>query len=347
MPSVINYFKEDKAMKKKIIIWLVVIAALAFGGYEYFGGKKPVATYVTESVKRGVLAQTVSETGTINPVDQLDLSFKVSGRVIKLTADVGDTVKSGQLLAQVDLGTLGAELAGARQELKVQKETLAGMKKDPSRFNHEDQDAQRHRIKSAEASIDSILARIRDTKMFSPADAVVLKRGVDLFETTVANSPSPVFTIGNPNDLVIETEVPESDIVKVELGQKAGVTFDALPADQIFEADVTQIDPASTVIQDVVSYRVKLKLADQDARVKPGMSANIDIMTDKKDGALIIPLRAVHMDGTQKYVDVLTDAQKGVTERRNITTGLEGDEGMIEVASGDLKEGEAVVTFVK
>ncbi|MDP1619708.1 MAG: efflux RND transporter periplasmic adaptor subunit, partial [bacterium] len=283
---------------------------------------------------------------TINPVDQLDLSFKVSGRVIELTADVGDTVKAGQLLAQVDLGTLSAELSGVRQDLQVQKETLASMKKNPSQYNYEDKDAQRAKIRSAEAAINSALARIRDTKMFSPADATVLKRGVDLYETTVANSPSPVFTIGNPDDLVIETEVPESDIVKVKLWQKSEVTFDALPADQIFEAEVTEIDPASTVIQDVVSYRVKLKLAVQDGRIKPGMSANIDIMTAGKDDVLMIPVRAIHMDGKQKYVDVLTDEKNNITERRNITTGLEGDEGMIEVVSG-LKEGEAVITFVK
>ncbi|MDP1833676.1 MAG: efflux RND transporter periplasmic adaptor subunit [Candidatus Moranbacteria bacterium] len=332
-------------MKKKII-WIIVIIAAVFGGYEYFAGKKPVTTYTTENVKRGSLAQTVSETGTINPVDQLDLSFKVSGRVIELTADVGDTVKAGQLLAQVDLGTLSAELSGVRQDLQVQKETLASMKKNPSQYNYEDKDAQRAKIRSAEAAINSALARIRDTKMFSPADATVLKRGVDLYETTVANSPSPVFTIGNPDDLVIETEVPESDIVKVKLGQKSEVTFDALPADQIFEAEVTEIDPASTVIQDVVSYRVKLKLAVQDGRIKPGMSANIDIMTAGKDDVLMIPVRAIHMDGKQKYVDVLTDEKNNITERRNITTGLEGDEGMIEVVSG-LKEGEAVITFVK
>lgn len=334
-------------MAKKIIIWLVVIIAIVFGGYKYFTSQKTVTAYTTENVKRGNLDQTVSGTGTINPVDQTDLSFKVSGRVIELTADVGDVVKAGQLLAQVDLGTLSSELAGSRHDLQVQKETLNSMKKNPSQFNRADEDAQRARIKSAETNIDATLARIRDTKMFSPADGTVLKRGVDLFETTVANSPSPVFTIGNPQDLVIETQVPESDIVKVKLGQKAEVTFDALPADQIFEATVTEIDPASTVVQDVVNYRVKLKLVGQNENIKSGMSANIDIMTAVKENALMIPVRAIHLDGKQKYVDVLLDAKNGVTERRNISTGLEGDEGMIEVANGNLKEGEAVVTFTK
>lgn len=332
-------------MKKKII-WSVVIVAIIFGGYEYFSSKKTVTTYTTESVKRGNLAQTVSETGTINPVDETDLSFKVSGRVIKLTADVGDAVKSGQLLAQVDLGTLNAQLAGSRQDLRVQKETLASMKKNPSQFNYSDKEAQKAKIRSAETNIDAINAQIRDTKMYAPSDGTVLKRGVDMYETTVANSPSPVFTIGNPDDLVIETEVPESDIVKVSLGQHANVTLDALPAADVFEASVTEIDPASTVVQDVVNYRVKLKLSNQDDRIKPGMSTNVDIMTAEKENVLMIPARAVHTDGNQKYVDILTDAKNNITERRNITAGLEGDEGMIEVVSG-LMEGDAVVTFVK
>jgi len=332
---------------KKRIIWVIIILAIITGVVFFVRSKKPVTTYTTESVKRGILAQTVSETGTIKTVNQTDLSFKISGRVIKLLADVGDKVKTNQLIAQLDMGTLGAELAGATQNLNVQKETLASMKKNPSQFNHEDLDAQRAKIKSSSASVDSVFAQIRDTKMFSPIDGVILKRNVDPFETTVANSPTPVFTVGDPNDLVIETNVPESDIVKVKIGQKANVTFDALPADQISEASVTEIDPSSTVVQDVVNYRIKLKLNSLDERIKSGMSANIDIMTNEKDGVLMIPLRAVHTDGTQKYADVLTDAKNNLTERRNVTTGLEGDEGMVEVASGNLKEGEAVVTFVK
>jgi len=332
-------------MKKKII-WLVVIVVIIFGGYKYFSNKKPTVTYTTENVKRGDLAQTVSETGTINPVNQTDLSFKISGKVVDLKADVGDVVKANQLLAQVDLGTLGAELVGARQDLEFQRKTLASMKRKTAQYKKEDEDAQRARIGSAEANINSVLTRLQDTRMFSPIDGVVLKRGVDLFETTVANSPSPVFTIGNPNDMVIETNVPESDIVKVKLGQKANITFDALPVDQIFEASVIEIDPASTVVQDVVNYRVKLKLSQQDERIRPGMSANIDIMTAEKKNVLIIPIRAVRTEGSQKYADVLVDLQNSIVEKKNIKIGLEGDEGMIEVISG-LKENEAVVTFVK
>lgn len=334
--------------KRKTIIWLIVIIAVIAGIVFYVRSKKPVTVYTTEAVTRGNLAQTVSETGTIKTVNQTDLSFKISGRVTKLFGDVGDPVKTGQLLARLDLGTLGAQLAQAQSEVKVQRETLDNMIKHKllTSSTGDSRDAQRARLQQAKEGVDSVQAQIRDTFMFSPINGVILKRNVDPFETTVANSPTPVFTVGDPKDLVIETNVPESDITKIQIGQNASVTFDALPMDQIFAAQVTEIDPDSTVVQDVVNYRIKLKLSNLDARVKPGMTANIDVRTAEKDNVIKIPIRAVKTEGTQKYVDVLVDEKNKVTQRKNITTGLEGDEGMVEVTSG-LSGGEKVVTFVK
>lgn len=333
-------------MKKKRIVWIIIIVAIIAIGVFYFRSKKAVTVYTTETAKQGNLIQTVSETGTIKTVNQTDLSFKISGRVIKLLADVGDKVKAGQLLAVLDLGTLGAELTQAQQDLAYQKETLENMKHNKSQYGKDTRDAQMAKIRSAEAGIVSTQAQIRDTQMFSPIDGVILKRNVDPFETTVANSPTPVFTVGDPNNLIIETEVPESDIIKIQLGQNANVTFDALPVEDVFAAQVMEIDPDSTVVQDVVNYRIKLKLAKLDERIKPGMTANIDVKTAEKNNVLMIPMRAVKIDGIQKYTEVLVDEKNNIVERKNVTVGLEGDEGMVEVTSG-LNGGEKVVTFTK
>jgi HlyD family secretion protein len=331
-------------------MWIIIVIAVIAGGYFLLKPKPPVTVYTTEVATRGNLTQTVSETGTIKTVNQTDLSFKISGRVVSLLADVGQPIKQGQLLARLDTGTLSSQLAQAQSEVKVQQETLDNLVKhehNPAIPSTGDQrDAQRARLTQAKAGVDSVQSQISDTFMYSPINGVILKRNVDPFETTVANSPTPVFTVGDPNDLVIETEVPESDITKIQMGQKANLTFDALPADQIFEATVTEIDPASTVIQDVVNYRIKLKLANNDARIKPGMSANIDIRTAEKDNVLQIPIRAVQTEGTQKFVQVLTDEKNNIVQKKNITTGLEGDGGMIEVTSG-LSVGDKVVTFTK
>jgi HlyD family secretion protein len=334
-------------MKKKII-WGIIIVMIVTGGYFLLRPKAPMTVYTTEAVTRGNLAQTVSETGTIKTVNQTDLSFKISGRVTNLYADVGDTIKQGQLLARLDLGTLGAQLAQARSEVKVQQETLDNMVKHKllTSSTGDTRDAQRARLTQAKDGVSSVFSQIRDTYMYSPIDGVILKRNVDPFETTVANSPTPVFTVGNPGDLVIETNVPESDITKVKISQTANITFDALSPDQIFPGKVMEIDPASTVIQDVVYYRIKLKLDNLDPAIKAGMTANIDVHTAEAGNVLMIPLRAVQTEGTQKYVQVLTDEKTNTVTRKNITTGLEGDEGMVEVASG-LNVGDKVVTFTK
>jgi multidrug efflux pump subunit AcrA (membrane-fusion protein) len=134
-------------------------------------------------------------------------------------------------------------------------------------------------------------------------------------------------------------------VVKLQIGQKALVTFDALTPNDVYEAQIVKIDPASTVIQDVVYYAIKLSLTNVDQRLKPGMSANVDIHTAEKDAVLMIPLRAVETRGMFKFVTVL-DPDGITTSQAKIETGLEGDEGMVEVTKG-LKEGQKVVTFTK
>lgn len=307
--------------------------------------KVPVTVYTTADAVRGNLSQTVSETGTIMTVNQTDLSFKISGRVVKLLADVGNPIKKGQLLAQLDLGTLGSQLKQAEYDLKYQKEVLASMKEKDDVYNGEDKDAQRAKIKSSQEGIVAVQVQIRDTFMYSPIDGVILKRNVDPYETTVANSPTPVFTVGDPNDLVIETNVPESDIAKIKINQTASIIFDAFPADKILDAKVTEIDPASTEIQDVVYYRIKLKLDKLNENLKSGMTANIDIHTAEAKNVLIIPIRAVQTEGKNQFVQILNPDGK-TTMKVNVQTGLSGDEGMVEIKSG-LKEGQKVVTFTQ
>lgn len=331
-------------MKKKTIIWLIIIIAIIASGYFYLSSKKPKTEYTTADVVRGNVIQTVSVTGDLVSENQVDLAFKLSGRVRLLNADIGDQVKTGQILGSLEPGTLNAELKQAQEQVKYQKETLANMKERDDTYNSEQRDAQRAQVRSAEENVNAILAQFGDLRLFSPIDGIVLKRNADPGEITAP--ANPILSIGDPKDLIIESNIPESDIVKISVEQKAIVAFDALPAEQIFEAAVISIEPASTVIQDVVSYKIKLKLSSTDDKLKPGMSADIDVQTSEKDNVLMIPLRAVKTEGAQKFADILIDAEKRITERKNITTGLEGDEGRVEIESG-LNEGEKVITFVK
>lgn len=341
----IRLIYKTVSRSKKYIIWIIILLIVVAGGYYFLRPKAPVTVYTTADVTQGDLAQTVSVTGTLNPEEQISLTFKTTGILKNINVDVGDQVKKGQRLATIDTGSLLSQLKQAQQEVKVQKETLEHMKDNKTSFDSEQRDAQRAQIKSAEAAVDAIFDQLRDVNMTSPIDGLVIRRTADPGETVVLNLNSPVLTIAKNNDLIVESNVPESDILKLAIGQKTSVTLDALTAQDKFSAAVYKIDPASTVIQDVVYYRIKSKFDNLDPRFKAGMSANVDIHTAEADNVLMIPMRAVQTEGNNKFVEIFNPDGK-TTTKIQIQTGLEGDEGMVEVKSG-LKEGQKVVTFTK
>lgn len=197
-------------------------------------------------------------------------------------------------------------------------------------------------VAAARAVYESALLNLAKATLISPVNGVITelnnKPGEVLGTGVIKESFSRVMSL----DMIIESKVPESDIVKIKLGQKAKITFDALTTDDVFEGEIIEINPASTDVQGVVYYDIKLKLNTVDVRIKPGMSTNIDISTAEKKDVIMIPARAIKLEENKKFVDVLqTD---NTTKKIYIETGLDGDEGMVEIKSG-LSGGEKVVTF--
>jgi RND family efflux transporter MFP subunit len=332
------------AKRKKSIIWIIIILAIAGGVYYFIQSRKPVTTYTTENATRGDLAQTVSVTGDIIPENEASLSFQVSGEVSQVYVEVGDIIKKGQRVAQLKAGTLLEDLAQAEKALEAQKQTYKDIKEKDAIYSDEQRRSQKATVGQYESTVREAKVNLARTVLYSPIDGVVTQKNVNTGEVVMANQQ--VVNIMGEGTLKIRADVPESDIVKILVGQKADVTFDALSSSEIISAEVSEIDPASTVIQDVVYYRVKLKYAD-DPRIKPGMSANIDIKTAEKKDVISIPLRAVKTEGDKEYVEVLkTQDGKEVTEKAYVTTGLRGDDGMVEISSG-LSGGEKVVTLTK
>lgn len=233
---------------------------------------------------------------------------------------------------QADLAETNAQNAVDSAKAKV--------KTVESEFTKDSQDSQ---VASARAGWELANLNLAKATLISPVNGIITevnnKPGEVLGTGVIKESFSRVMSL----DMIVESKVPESDIVKIKNGQKATVTFDALTPEDIFDCEIIEIDPASTVIQDVVYYQIKLKLTSVDARLKPGMSANIDIATAEKKTVVSIPSRAIKTEGKKQFVEVLK--ADGVTvEKIFVETGLEGDEGMVEIKSG-LKGGEKVVTF--
>lgn len=222
----------------------------------------------------------------------------------------------------------------AENSLKTAENNL---EKSKSSFQENYDDAT---VAAAQAQYDIALANLEKAALKAPVNGKVTKVNYKKGEI-IANGMSTSFGKMISSDLLIEADIAESDIAKVKVNDNAILTYDALTDDEKFKVTVLSVDPDATIIQDVVYYVVKFKLEDTlDSRLKSGMTANIDIETNRKNKVLAIPERLVKEENNQKYVNVLDATNQ--QQRRDVKLGMRGDEGLVEVING-LKEGEKVI----
>ena len=327
--------------KRSLVIVAIIVA---IGGFFYYRSRTATVVIPTETVRRGDIVETVSVTGDLVPTEFSDLSFQAVGRIDAVSAKEGDAVQKGEILASVDTSVLESQLKDAQVAalIAVQNERAARLHMKSLLLHSEDVKAKKLASEQAREKVRTIAAELAQSNLISPMDGFISKEDIRVGETVIAGNVV-ARVVMNP-DLIVEARVPESDIVKVILGMKAKVTFDALSSDDVFGAEVTEIDKAATVVQDVVSYVVKFRLENVDSRLKEGMTVNVDIVTAQAKDALTVPFRALTKENEKTYADVKqTD---GTFKHVEVSVGIEGDDGMIEVKSG-LNEGDEVTLGTK
>ncbi|MBN2884862.1 efflux RND transporter periplasmic adaptor subunit [Patescibacteria group bacterium] len=207
-------------------------------------------------------------------------------------------------------------------------------------------------VSQAQASLAGIEQQISDTILTSPLEGVVTAVNYEIGEQFGVGGKAMVTILVN-NSFNVEVDIAESNISKIKIGDPVDITFDAFPDDFILPGQVSFIEPAQTLIQDVVYYKVKVDFYDLNSvmskiearglTLKAGMTANIVITTDRRENVLQVPARALIEKDGQKIIRLLVN---GVAQEVPVETGLRGDEGMIEILSG-LQSGDTVITFVK
>ena len=202
--------------------------------------------------------------------------------------------------------------------------------------------AQEAKVEEAQASVRSVQAEIDKTYLSAPINGIIIKQEAKVGEIISANEV--IVSIISESEFEIESNVPEADIAKIQNGDKALVTLDAYGSNVIFEAVVVAIDPAETIIEGVATYKITLQFIKKDKRVRPGMTANIDIKTDERTNVVSIPFRALITNNGKNIVKILDDEDNIIEVE--VIVGLRGSQGLVEVVSG-IKQGDRVITFIE
>jgi len=202
--------------------------------------------------------------------------------------------------------------------------------------------AQKANVEKALSDIKNYEAQLAKCFIHSPLAGIVTEKGIQVGEIATANEK--IFSVISENEFEIKVNIPEIDIGKIALKNSASLTLDAYGSDVVFKAIVVKIDKAETVLEGVSTYGVTLDFLDKDERIKPGMTANLDILTGEKSDILFIPQRAVLLVNSHKIVKVLLD--DGAIAEKIVETGLRSSDGNIEITNG-LEEGENAVVFAR
>ncbi len=274
----------------------------------------------------------------------LDTMMDAVNNSLSLSQTVINSYKANINTARTNINTAISSVNTQEQDVASQKITVEKIKKELdlklAGKTPEEIAAQEAKVEQARANVLDYESQLTKSILRSPIRGVVTKQDAKVGQIAAANTL--IVSIISRADFQIETNIPEADIAKVKIGDKAKVTLDAYGNDVIFETKVINIEPAETIIEGMATYKATLQFNEEDERILSGMTANIDIVTAKKDNVLALPYRAISISDSGKFVSVLSIDGETIIEKR-IETGIRGLDGNIEIVSG-LKEGERVIS---
>jgi HlyD family secretion protein len=378
-----------KLSSMKNSTWMLAIAVIIVvaGVWFFFGGSTAAPKIVTAEVTEGPIVRSVTATGTVNPVITVQVGTYVSGPITAIFADYNAPVKKGQAIAKIDprpyqvtVDIAHATLANSIAQLGKDQADL-----DYKKITH-DRDLELYKadavskdtvdsansawqmavaqvkldhanIQQQTANVAAAEVNLNYTNIVSPVDGTVVSRNVDVGQTVAASFQTPtLFLIAQDlTKMQVDSNVSESDIGYVRAGQKATFRVDAFP-DRDFVGAVAQVRQAPITVQNVVTYDVVVSVENPELLLKPGMTANVTVVTASRDKAVRVPIDALRFapPGQPPADSAALDGTPGrqtrvwVFENRKvspvtITTGL-SDGTWVEVAEGDVQPGERVVT---
>lgn len=358
--------------KKKALVIAAVAAVATLAVWLLSGGKKEEKiTFDTAAVAPANIMNSITATGTIEPVTSVTVGTQVSGIVSKLFVDYNSVVKKGQVIAELDktnlmsqLNTAKTQLATAQSQLNYQtanykryktlfeKGLVAADDFDNAKLSYTQAKEQ---VASAKEEVQRAQTNLGYATITSPIDGVVLSKSVEEGQTVAASFSTPeLFTIAQDlTNMQVVADVDEADIGDVKEGERVTFTVDAYP-DDTFEGEVKQVRQEATTTNNVVTYEVVISAPNADLKLKPGLTANVTIYTAERKGVLSVPSRALRFTpqketvGKMKIVDVANAKNKVWTIEGNSIVAHKVNIGMTDGTNtqivGGIAEGTKVIT---
>lgn len=363
-------------IKKRYVI-TALVAIVVIGGTITSSAIKNRVHYETTPISQCTITQVVEASGTINPVNTVSVGSTVSGLIKAIYVDYNSVVKKGQLLAQIDpanfeaavqqnqaqINSAESDMAKIQAVTEMSRKTYSRYKNlykknfiAKSELDQAESDylsnlaqigAARAKINQARATYKTAMTNLGYTKIIAPVDGTIISREIDLGQPVAASFQAPeLFTIAQDlTKMQIEVNVSEADIGKVKEGQQVTYTLDGYP-DRLFYGKVTQVRISPTTVSNVVTYSVIVGVDNKDLTLKPGMTANVSIITSKSENILCAPSVALkytpETDGKKYQSQGLWILANNKPQRIDIETGA-SDDTNIEVKSDKIKIGDKVI----
>ncbi|HEY2722314.1 MAG TPA: efflux RND transporter periplasmic adaptor subunit [Chitinophagaceae bacterium] len=295
---------------KKRIIWILIVLIVAAAVVVWIVKRRATELVLsTEKPHYGYIANAVTSTGTIQPVDTVAVGTQESGTISHVYADFNSKVKKGQLLAELDKTILNAQvqqIIGSLQQVQSQESYAQ------SNFNRQTQlynagaiskadletaentyKVAQANVKSTQSQLDAAQKNLSLASIYSPIDGTILSRNVSEGQTVAASFNTPtLFSIAKDlTQMQVRAAVDEADIGNVQYGQRVTFTVDAFP-DDVFDGTLQEVRLQPVVSSNVVTYTTIINAPNQQLKLKPGMTANISIYTKEDSNALVISARA-------------------------------------------------------
>lgn len=364
---------------RKYLIYGIALLAIFCIGYKMLNRSAGGTVYKTQKIENGDIMESITASGTINPLSTVSVGSQASGRIAEIYVDYNSVVKKGQLLALIDqenakatvqqreaaLEIAKAQVAVEENNIKYYKKALNRISKlNASKYSTEkDLEAaerdydnsvaqlalEQAQVKQAQASLNSAQTELSYTEIKAPVDGIVISKSVEVGQTVAASFETPeIFSVAEDlTKMQIEASVVEADIAKVKEGQKVRFTVDSY-ADDYFYGTVTQVRNEATTTSNVVTYTVVIGIDNSDMKLKPGMTANVEIITAEEKGVMLVPNQALRFyiddsDNAKRYKDRgVWIIKNGKPERVSVKIGVSDDDNT-QILESALKIGDEVI----